>query len=179
MLYFIRHGKTDNNLKRLLSGRYDIPLNEEGMEQARKEALEMKDLHLDIIFCSPLTRTKQTCEEINKYHNVPVIYEECLVERCFGKYENKTIKKMKPEKYWNYFKDENNKGIERLSEVFGRVYAFLDKIKEEYKDKDILIIGHNDIGRALYCYFNGLPSDGNVYPFRSENATVVSYNFDK
>ncbi len=179
MLYFMRHGKTDNNVKRLLSGRYDVPLNEQGIEDAKKEAIETKDLHIDIIFCSPLTRAKQTCAEINKYHNAPVIYEDCLVERSFGKYENKPVTKMKPEKYWNYFKDDNNKNIERLSEVFGRVYDFLDKIKEEYKGKDILIIGHNDIGRAIYCYFNGLPEDGYVYPLRSVNAKIVSYDFEK
>ena len=127
----MRHGKTDNNVKRLLSGRYDVPLNEQGIEDAKKEAIETKDLHIDIIFCSPLTRAKQTCAEINKYHNAPVIYEDCLVERSFGKYENKPVTKMKPEKYWNYFKDDNNKWRENISKGISTEKEYIEWLKKQ------------------------------------------------
>ena len=62
--------------------------------------------------------------------------------------------------------------------MFGRIYAFLDKIKEEYKNKDILIVAHNGVGRAIYCYFNGLPSDGNLLSFDMPNAKVIGYKFE-
>ena len=80
MLYFIRHGQTQHNVDGVLTGRLDIPLNENGLKQVEKEAIESKKINIDIIFCSPLLRTKQTCEAINKYHNSPVIITEEIIE---------------------------------------------------------------------------------------------------
>ena len=37
MLYFIRHGQTEENVKNILTGRRDIPLNETGVKQVEEE----------------------------------------------------------------------------------------------------------------------------------------------
>lgn len=42
MLYFVRHGKTNHNVNQLLAGRCDIPLNEEGLNQAKQQQLMVK-----------------------------------------------------------------------------------------------------------------------------------------
>lgn len=178
MLYFIRHGQTEENIKHILTGRRDIPLNKTGEEQVKLEGENSKDLDIDIIFCSPLFRAKQTCEAINKYHNVEVVVTDEVVERTYGKYEGKLASSIDREKSWNYFADFDKGGIETPRMLFGRVYAFLDKIKEEYKDKNVLIVAHNGIGRAIYCYFNGLPEDGNLLSFEMPNAKIINYKFE-
>jgi len=178
MLYFVRHGQTADNVNHILTGRMDIPLNDEGIKQVEQAGIESKDLHFDIIFCSPLNRARQTCEAINKYHNTPVIISEELIERTYGKYEGKPSSSIDREKCWNYFLDMDKKGMEPPKSIFGRVYAFLDKIKEEYKDKNVLIVAHNGIGRAIYCYFNGIPSDGNLLSFEMPNAKIIAYKFE-
>lgn len=178
MLYFIRHGQTDENVKRILTGRRDIPLNDIGLKQVEEEGNNCKDLNIDIIVCSPLYRARQTCDAINKYHNVKVVVTDEVIERTYGKYEGKLSSSINREKCWNYFADMNKGGIETPRVLFGRIYAFLDKIKEEYKDKDILIVAHNGVGRAIYCYFNGLPEDGNLLSFNMPNAKVISYKFE-
>lgn len=175
MLYFIRHGKTNNNVNKILTGREDVCLNEEGISQANVAKEKIKDLNIDLIFCSPLKRARQTCEIINE-KKIKVVIKDELVERSFGKYENKNYDLIDGDKCWNYFLDEY-KEIESLKEVFGRVYKFLDEIKEEYNNKNILIVAHNDIGRAIYCYFNGIPLDGDVRKLSKNNAEIVSYNF--
>ena len=78
MLYFTRHGQTNHNANKLLAGHYDIPLNEEGLKQAKQAGINAKDIEIDLIYCSPLIRAKQTCNEINKYHNAEVIIKEEL-----------------------------------------------------------------------------------------------------
>lgn len=178
MLYFVRHGQTDHNINHILTGRLDVPLNETGLKQVEQVGIDSKDLKIDIIFRSPLNRVKQTCEAINKYHNAPVIVSEELIERSYGKYEGKTLASIDREKSWNYFEDMYLKVMETPRELFGRVYAFLDKIKVEYKDKNILIVAHNGIGRAIYCYFNGIPSDGNLLSFEMPNAKIIEYKFE-
>lgn len=178
MLYFIRHGQTEENVKHILTGRRDIPLNEEGKRQVELEGEKNKNMNIDLIFCSPLYRAKQTCEAINKYHNCKVIITDELIERTYGKYEGKPSSCIDREKCWNYFEDMSKGGMETPRMLFGRIYAFLDKIKEEYKDKDVLIVAHNGIGRAIYCYFNGLPNDGNLLSFEMPNAKIISYKFE-
>ena len=175
MLYFIRHGKTNHNVNKLLAGHCDIPLNEEGLNQAKQAGVNGKDLKIDLIYCSPLIRAKQTCDEINEYHNTRVIIKEELIERDFGKYESKEYLLIDGEKCWNYYDNTYDNEIEPLKDVFKRVYTFLNQIKKEYENKNILIVAHNDIGRAIYCYFNGIPKDGNLRDLNMSNAEIFSF----
>ena len=36
ILYFVRHGETDWNVKKKIQGKTDVPLNENGKQQDRK-----------------------------------------------------------------------------------------------------------------------------------------------
>ena len=62
MLYIMRHGKTDWNEQRKLQGQTDVPLNEEGREMALAAGREYAGIHLDVCYCSPLIRAKETAE---------------------------------------------------------------------------------------------------------------------
>ncbi len=63
-IYFIRHGETDYNRKKLFQGQVDIPLNENGIEQAQRAAKVVKKMGLsfDYAFSSPLSRAYRTVE---------------------------------------------------------------------------------------------------------------------
>ena len=179
MLYFVRHGQTNHNSNKLLAGHCDIELNETGLKQADEAAVNSKDLKIDLIYCSPLIRARQTCDAINKYHGCDVIVKEDLIERSFGKYESCSYGCVDGEKCWNYYDETYDDEVEPLRDVFKRVSEFLDSIKEEYKNKNVLIVAHNDIGRAIYCYFNGIPKDGNVRDINSSNAEITEYTSKK
>ena len=69
-IYVVRHGQTDYNVKKLYQGRKDIPLNEIGKKQAMEMAEKFRDIKIDKIFVSPLTRAKQTAECISKITGV-------------------------------------------------------------------------------------------------------------
>ena len=86
-LYIMRHGKTDWNEKHKIQGRTDIPLNDEGRKMAAAAAEEYKDIHFDICFCSPLIRAKETAQIFLSARNIPIIYDDRIMEMCFGTYE--------------------------------------------------------------------------------------------
>lgn len=86
-LYIMRHGKTDWNEKHKIQGRTDIPLNDEGRKMAAAAAEEYKDIHFDICFCSPLIRAKETAQIFLSARNIPIIYDNRIMEMCFGTYE--------------------------------------------------------------------------------------------
>ena len=132
-------------------------------------------MKIDLILCSPLIRAKQTCLIINELHNAPIIIKDELIERDFGKYESKEYSCIDGDKAWNYYLDYYKGEMETIKEVFDRVYTLLDEIKEKYINKNILIVAHNDIGRALNCYFNGIPKDGDLRELSLPNAEIIKY----
>ena len=45
-------------------------------------------------------------------------------------------------------------------------------------NKNILIVTHNGMARAIYVYFNGIPEDGNLYNCgRQDNCEIRKYEW--
>jgi len=68
-VYLVRHGETNWNLRgKIQGGGYDVPLNDNGREQARKSALALRDIPLDIVASSSLARAKETADIVWEHH---------------------------------------------------------------------------------------------------------------
>ena len=50
----MRHGQTNWNINKILQGQTNIDLNETGINQAKAKIEEIKNLDINLIFCSPL-----------------------------------------------------------------------------------------------------------------------------
>lgn len=74
LIYLIRHGDR-------LQETGDPGLTELGKQQANKVVVYLKDKQIDIVYSSPLLRTKQTAEIITKHIGVPLEFDELLRER--------------------------------------------------------------------------------------------------
>lgn len=178
MIYFVRHGQTDCNLHKCKAGQSDVPLNNNGRQQAKLAAEKLKDINFDLCFCSPLSRAKETCKIILSYHkDLKPIYNNRLIERNYGKLE------MQPATAFTFNRwklDEGEKetvefAMETIVDVCLRVKSFYDEIKK-YKDKNILIISHSGVGRVSHAYFNGLPHNGE-FSYKVPNAGVVTFDY--
>lgn len=180
-IYIIRHGQTDWNLQRKIQGTSDIELNSTGISQAEEARKIVKDLDIDFIICSPLKRTKKTAEIINKDKNLKIIYDENFVERGFGDYEGVIIQKDKMDIFnsqiffdLNLNLDTNN--VEPIGRVLERVTKRLDEIKKVYDGKNILIVTHGGVARAINAYFNGIPEDGIILSTNLNNCEIREFN---
>lgn len=176
MIYFVRHGQTfDNANGNLLTGWSDIPLNEVGIKQAKETALSLKDVNFDVCYCSPLTRAKQTLNEILKYHkNLNIIYDDRLKERDYGEVTGKPASVCKFNR-WNA-NDKVTFKMETISEMFSRIKSFYNEILPTTKNKNVLIVAHSGVGRLSYFYFNGEPTNGDYTNFNLDNAKVITFN---
>ena len=85
--YFIRHGQTDWNLKHLIQGHTDIPLNKTGIAQAQDASEHLIEKNITRIVTSPLIRAYRTAAIINKTLQVPLLSHDGLKERFLGKLE--------------------------------------------------------------------------------------------
>ena len=175
-IFVIRHGKTDWNTLSKIQGQSNIELNEIGIKQAEEVRDKIEKKNIDLIICSPLDRTKQTAEIINKNLKLPIKYNDKLKERNFGIYEGKTSKEVeKWEEILKYHQNEEVKQGEKIQDFFGRVFESLEEIEKNYKDKNVLLVTHGGVARAIDCYFNGIPEDNNDTGYMLKNCEIKEY----
>ena len=156
MLYIMRHGKTDWNLRHKLQGKTDIPLNDMGIKMAREAKERYKDVNFDICYCSPIMRARETAALVLDGRNIPVIIDDRLTEMGFGIYEGIENVFDKPEcPVWTLFFEPEKyvaqDGAESLNDLIGRTKSFLEEIVYPGvgDGKDILIMGHGAMNSAL------------------------------
>ncbi len=127
MIYIIRHGQTELNIRNALQGRSDHPLNETGIRQAEEAAKRLKGISFDIVYSSPLIRAVQTAK-ILAPDREPVI-DERLIEMEYGPYEGKSLRELGPE-VMTFFRDFVHnpapEGMEPLESVVRRGGAFME-----------------------------------------------------
>ena len=130
-LYVIRHGNTDSNRLDIYNGKLlNEDINNIGIKQAQEASKKIKNLNLDLIICSPLLRTRHTCDIINS-NKIKVIYDDRIEERNCGVLTNTKIDNFYYTEYWNYYSKVKIDNLETVPELFKRVNLFLDEIKKK------------------------------------------------
>lgn len=176
-LYVVRHGQTDWNIENKLQGCVDVPLNSTGINQAYDLAKKIGNIKFDIIISSPLSRALDTATIINKKSKVEIITNDALIERNFGCLEGIFGNCYDKFLYWDFNKNYKYKDVEPIQDFFNRVYNFLDLLKKEHTDKDILLVTHNGVNIAINTFFNGLPdNDGSLLDITLDNCSYCEYN---
>ncbi|WP_434058499.1 histidine phosphatase family protein [Coralliovum pocilloporae] len=170
-LFFVRHGETNWNREGRYQGQKDIPLNELGRQQARRNGFALKDyfeehgIHpkgLDFV-ASPLGRTRETMEIIRQILDLPVAdyrTDDRLVEISFGDWEGMTspeIKAITPKLHkarnqdkWAFIQP-NGESYKILTE---RVTPWVESIGE-----DTVVVAHGGVNRSLRKLLENIPDD--------------------
>lgn len=164
-LYFARHGQTDENVKMAGNPSDDVSLNQLGIQQAQNLAVELKGIRFDAIISSPLCRAQQTAELINKNHQLPIQLDAAWRERELESYLTLDV-------WHDAFDFDKNIQLgnsESLTKFFERVYGALDNLKNDYRDKTVLVVSHGGVQSCVYAYANKLPLKGNmrIHPMRN------------
>ena len=181
MIYVVRHGHTDWNNEKITMGKKDIPLNMAGIEEAYKTSKLLENIDIDLIICSPLIRSKQTANIINKNRNIEIVYDERIMERSLGNLEGKPYTNDNS-RIWDININASDNNIEPMENFKTRVFDFLEKIKKQYNDKNILLITHGGVSALINCYFNDSLYDGPLSNKFLNNCEVACYdtnNFKK
>ena len=180
MLYVVRHGKTGWNEKKITMGCMDIPLCDEGIKQAEFLRDKLEDTNIELIITSPLTRTRETAYIINEKKNIEIIIENKLAERSMGNLEFRSYPSYEEnERIWSLEENTNDYCIEPMQDFKNRVYNCIDRIIEEYGDKDVLIVTHGGVSALINCYFNNNLEEGSLSNKFLKNGEVANYNIEK
>lgn len=144
---FVRHGQSQANADGIIADS-SPRLTERGIEQARKTAIEVKDMGVTMIASSPYLRAQQTAETIAGELGIGLTHIEIideLSERGLGVLEDKP---KEHDGLW-YFTDEQSEGIESRANLITRMQSCLEIIKELSKTNRVLVTGHSISGFYL------------------------------
>lgn len=176
-LGLIRHGQTDLNLKGVMAGLMDVPLNSEGLRQAEALAKKLVGEKLDHIYTSQLQRAYRTAEIIAAQLGVGVARVADFNELCQGEWEGlllSEIQKRYPGQ-WEKWRDNPltfaPPGGESIPQVFQRVVSYLEGLLPELRGRNTLIVGHQITNICIRCYIEGIELS-RVWDLESGNATI-------
>lgn len=164
MIYIIRHGQTEKNRANVLQGRSDIPLNDSGRQQAEevRNRLIKAGIHFDLVYTSPLIRAVQTAAIIAE--GIPQVKDERLIEMDYGPYEGMDLANPAPEVlefFQDFVHNPAPNGMEPLQAIVVRLGSFLEEIREEAAEKNILISTHAIAMKGALEYLT--PDSGGSY----------------
>lgn len=140
-LLLIRHGETTDNALNILQGHRHGALSEKGIKQAHYRGDKLKNTHVDFIISSDLGRSVETASIINSYIGAPQLEEILLREKDWGSLTGKDIS--------HYYEGVFPEDIENDKQLFSRAEKLISKLRSEYSDKTVLLLGHGAINVAI------------------------------
>lgn len=197
VIFFIRHGEAVENVLNIpdaFPGNPEYGLTEKGQEQVNDAAKEVADVGIDLLFASPMRRTKETAEIISSAcGDIPVIFDERLRETDFGIWSGQSAELFngKRGKYHDpLLRVDGNvdEGLEGFRELRKRVAGFLRDILEGNAGKRIAIVSHGDPIEQMHGILVGddvetaatgwYPKRGSVNHIEIDHDTVLRLLFE-
>lgn len=158
---FVRHGQADFPGKRLYCDEREDPgLTERGQAQARLAGAMLAGQPVDIVYASPMQRTRATAAAIIEATGAPLQIDDQLKERPFGIWDGlyfDDIARDYPEdfKAWKqdpvYFVPA---GGEAINDHMSRVTGALRRIVAKHPGQSIVIVAH--VGPIRMCLTEAL-----------------------
>lgn len=167
-IYYVRHGRTDNNDNGIVNGwDDDIDLNVFGVKETETLAKQIlvSWVHFDVIVTSPMSRTKHTTEIIKQYlgYEVEVIEDEAFREQSYGEFRGMTHDQIKAKygckndrELTKVYRNNSEENIEKFEK---RVVDGYKNIEQKFPGKNVLIVSHGWVFRCINKYVNNLEDE--------------------
>lgn len=173
-LYVVRHGQTDQNVLGLVQGDTESDLTEKGIEDAKALRELVETLNIDVVVSSPLRRAVDTAKLItNNKHEI--LIDDRLIERDFGLSEGKPVDEELTIKYWDFKLNTDINQVEKVRDLMFRITEFIEDMRNRYEDKNVLVVAHSAILRAIHYSINGIPEDGDMLKIEIPNLRIIEY----
>lgn len=159
-IYLFRHGATEANRDRVVSGHFETKLTPEGILEIEQRAGELAGVQFDAAYSSDLSRAVHTAELLLKEKQLIVKTRESLRERFYGVFEGKhsdeyiaLLKEMYPA-YPNLTVDEDfglkvHESMESKAEAAERILLALREISVGHIGQRVLVVAHGTVIRSM------------------------------
>jgi broad specificity phosphatase PhoE len=194
-LFLVRHGQTVWHTENRYAGTTDVALDPSGYAQAERLAAWASTAGLAAIWCSPLSRARETAFPAARAAGLEVQLDGRLREIDFGQIEGKTMaeaERLFPEEIRRFKADPATypmPGGEDPHQAALRAVSALRDIALAQPRQRVLIVAHNTLIRLTLCSLFSIPlaSYRAVFPavrngalteirLQGENAGLIQYN---
>jgi alpha-ribazole phosphatase len=164
-LYLIRHGETDYNRNKRYCGHTDLPLNETGRKQVKGLRERFRNIKINFLYCSDLSRAKETAEIAFPDWKAGINFSSLIRELDFGEWEGLTYEEIiaRDEKAYKLWLENPALSTppngESLSSLQNRVKQFLQEIVGKFRDETVAVVTHSGPIRVILCDALGIPSN--------------------
>jgi len=160
--YFMRHGETDWNVQKRITGSSNISLNEQGLRQALGAVKHLQNLGIQQIISSPLLRAGQTADIIKEHLSLPVKIEDGFRECSWGILEGKDKGSVISLDDWMLGKAPE--GAETFLACYQRVKNSLVRVLQSHQK--VLIVAHGGVFGILLKMLDQKNQDSyNCHPY--------------
>jgi alpha-ribazole phosphatase len=178
-LIMVRHSQTIENKKDIAQAQDGGTLSKKGKRQLKKLSNALKNEKIDVILSSDALRTKETANEINKFHNVKIIYDPLLREKHMGCFVGKPrdlfwVAREKSGLPKVKFRPD---GGESYTDMWKRAKKFLTKLKKR-KEKTIVIVTHGGFIKMFFSVIFGIPLE-KAFDISIDNACINKITMSK
>lgn len=175
-LYFIRHGQTEWNAIRRMQGQWNSDLSELGRDQSAINGKFLSSLGIEYLVASPLDRTRQTADIINRHLELDINFDDRIMEWHCGDWSGEMwdeVSNKWPAEFAAWQADQFNyrgPNCENYPDMIDRASPFLDEILELDHNR-IAIVSHGMIGRVMVSTLLGHSAD-EMFLYGQSNDTI-------
>jgi len=179
-IFLIRHGETNWNKEGRFQGQIDIPLNDNGKNQARKTFEYLKNISFSKAFSSSMNRPYETAQIILQNNkDIKIKKIDSLIEISHGLWEGKLEEEIK-EKWPTLLQNWHDKPEEvimpegeSIKNVSERSKEAFNKICLSQKNSDqTLLVAHDAVNKTLICNILGM-NYSNIWMIKQGNGGIT------
>lgn len=155
---FVRHGESEGNVQTIRQSKEPgTSLTEKGKKQTEELAKQLKEEHsIDTIYYSPLLRTQETAEILQKATGAEIVKEDGIREIDFAEFDGKSEEEMmeflnyrhslSPEDAYELKLGETGESHHTMTD---RMKKTMDELVAKNHQKTIVVVSHSDPIRFL------------------------------
>lgn len=180
-IVLVRHGETEQHQEPIFIGQIDVPLSDVGRKQTKAAAAALSDFKPSRIYTSDLARACESARIIADGMGVcEIIKVPGFREIALGSWEGKAISKIKeefPKEYEyrgkNLFSFKIGNKAENFYDMQYRAVKALRALLEEDEGRDIVIVAHSGVIRALENNLRGKRVDDEWNPVKKGDFVII------
>ena len=181
-ILLVRHGETEWNVEEIFRGRIDIELNETGLKQAELLAKYLREIKIDAVYSSPLTRALKTTDVIAHYHGLAVQIAPGLIDFDYGEWQGLSHQEVRNRyrelyaKWINHPHQVKMVAGESLDEVRNRVMGVVETVIAKYEGS-VVLVSHRVVNKVLICALLGL-DNSHFWNIRQDTCGITSFTYE-
>lgn len=182
IVYLLRHAQSVANTKGILAGQDDsVELSKDGFKQSKALVDYLKNLKINQVYCSPLTRCIQTITPFMTANpRIDFQVKSDLIEMNYGDWSGKKLRTLSRDKNWKSIQKRPSSFTFPNGESFKQMRQRVDTLIKglTVSKGPILLVTHGDIIKMIMAATLALPID-KFQSFVAEPGSISTINISK